>query len=73
MKKVKKRRLATESDRGVIQMVAPVKPPGAIQMVADSMDFYRPCEVRSNPGCSLWIASPSFGFAMTARNGDATI
>ncbi|MDR1556434.1 MAG: hypothetical protein LBS88_05300 [Tannerellaceae bacterium] len=28
-------------------------------MVADSMDFHRHCEVRSNPGCPVWIASPS--------------
>ncbi|MDR1556250.1 MAG: hypothetical protein LBS88_04365, partial [Tannerellaceae bacterium] len=38
----------------------------------EAIHFRRHCEVRSNPGCPLWIASPS-GFAMTARNDDATI
>ncbi|MDR1557473.1 MAG: hypothetical protein LBS88_10660 [Tannerellaceae bacterium] len=32
---------------------------GAFQIVADSMDFHRHCEVRSNPGCPVWIASLS--------------
>ncbi|MDR1556063.1 MAG: hypothetical protein LBS88_03385 [Tannerellaceae bacterium] len=49
------------------------KSPGAFQMVADSMDFYRHCEVRSNPGCARSGLLHPPGFAMTARNDDATI
>ncbi|MDR1557381.1 MAG: hypothetical protein LBS88_10195, partial [Tannerellaceae bacterium] len=39
----------------------------------EAIHFRRHCEVRSNPGCARSGLLHPPGFAMTARNDDATI